>query len=79
MHHGIKNVTENGLKVILVTNFKYGGVYAEYGSIGYNQSLRDLGVIMASDLNPFQEILITTLVFGNENLPSKEIEKYFLL
>ena len=28
MYHAIKNVTENGLKVVLVTNCKYGGVFS---------------------------------------------------
>lgn len=78
MYDAIKNVIENRVKVVLVTNCKYGGVYAEYGGKGGNQSLRDLGVIMASDLNPFQAMIVATLVFGNENLEDEDnFEKYF--
>lgn len=33
-YYAIKKVTEHGLKVVLVSNCKYGGIYAEYGGIG---------------------------------------------
>lgn len=43
-----------------------------------NQSLKDLGVIMADDLNPFQAMVVSSLVFGNEKiLDKKNIQKYF--
>jgi hypothetical protein len=34
MYRAIENVIKAGLKVVLVTNCKYGGVFAEYGGIG---------------------------------------------
>ncbi len=54
MYYAIEKVIKNGLKIILVTNCQYGGIYTEYGGLGGNQSLKDLGVIMADDLNPYQ-------------------------
>ena len=51
MYNAISKVIKEGLKVVLVTNCKYGGIYTEYGGIGGNQSLKDLGVIMAVSLN----------------------------
>ncbi|CAF0798606.1 unnamed protein product [Brachionus calyciflorus] len=78
MYYAIKKATEHGIRIVLVTNCKYGGVYAEYGGIGGNQSLRDLGVIMADDLNPYQAMVVATLVFHNEKLLDKnELSKYF--
>ena len=69
MYYAIKNVIESGVKVVLVTNCRYGGVYAEYGGLGGNQSLRDIGVIMADDLNPYQAMTVASLVIGNDKLP----------
>ncbi|RNA08921.1 L-asparaginase [Brachionus plicatilis] len=78
MYYAIKKATEHGLKIVLVTNCKYGGVYAEYGGIGGNQSLRDLGVIMADDLNAYQAMIVASLVFDNEYLSNEYgLEKYF--
>ena len=54
MYYAIKNLIDGGIKVVLVTNCKYGGVFSEYGGTGGNQSLKDIGVIMAHDLTPFQ-------------------------
>ncbi len=34
MYTAMKNVIENGVKIVLVTHCKYGGIYAEYGGIG---------------------------------------------
>ena len=34
MYNAISKVVKEGLKVILVTNCKYGGIYSEYGGIG---------------------------------------------
>ena len=34
MFKAIEKVISHGLKVVLVTNCKYGGIYAEYGGIG---------------------------------------------
>lgn len=77
MYQAIKNVIENEVKVVLVTNCKYGGVYAEYGGIGGNQSLKDLGVIMADDLNPFQAMVVATLLFSNEQISNESFQSYF--
>jgi L-asparaginase len=78
MYTAIKKALENGLKVVLVTNCKYGGIYAEYGGIGGNQSLRDIGVIMADDLNAYQAMIVASLLFSNKNV-SKEtnLQNYF--
>lgn len=78
MYYAIKSVIDNGLKVVLVTNCKYGGVYMEYGGIGGNGSLKDMGVIMAEDLNPFQAMVVATLLFGNKSLPEDiNLEMFF--
>lgn len=78
MYIAIKKAIEHDLKIVLVTNCRYGGVYPEYGGIGGNQSLSDLGVIMADELNPYQAMIVASLVFDNEYL-SKDysLEKYF--
>lgn len=34
MYRAIEKVISKGLKVVLVTNCKYGGIYAEYGGVG---------------------------------------------
>ena len=36
MYNAIAKVIGHGLKVVLVTNCKYGGIYSEYGGIGGN-------------------------------------------
>jgi L-asparaginase len=80
MYLAIKKAITSGLKIALVTNCRYGGVYAEYGGVGGNQSLKDLGVFMANDLNPYQAMVVASLVFGNEkveNNPKSFLEKYF--
>lgn len=78
MFKAIEKVISHGLKVVLVTNCKYGGIYAEYGGIGGNQSLKDLGVIMADDLNPYQAMAVASLVFGHEDIESnEELHSYF--
>jgi L-asparaginase/Glu-tRNA(Gln) amidotransferase subunit D len=51
MYYAIKNVIACEMKVVLVAHCNYGGVFSEHGS---NQSLQDIGVIMAHDLTPFQ-------------------------
>ena len=49
-----------------------------FGGIGGNQSLRDIGVIMADDLNPYQAMTVASLVIGNDNLaPDFPIHIYF--
>lgn len=68
MYTAIKNVIEKGLMVCLVTNCKYGGVYQEYGGIGGNKSLSELGVIMADDLNGYQAMVCASLLFDNEHV-----------
>lgn len=68
MYEAIKKVIENNMKIVLVTNCKYGGVYQEYGGIGGNKSLKDIGVIMADDLNPYQAMICGSLTFDNEKL-----------
>ena len=68
MYMAIKSVIEKGLKVCLVTNCKYGGVYQEYGGTGGNKSLSDLGVIMADDLNGYQAMVCASLLFDNEHV-----------
>ena len=50
---------------------KYGGVFSEYGGIGGNQSLKDIGVIMADDLSAYQAMIVGSLLFSNKNV-SKE-------
>ena len=77
MYYAIKKATEHSIRVVLVTNCKYGGVYAEYGGIGGNQSLRDLGVLMADDLNPYQAMVVASLIFENEKIDKNDIQKYF--
>ena len=78
MYYAIKNVIENGVKVVLVTNCKYGGVFSEYGGFGGNQSLRDLGVIMAEDLNQYQAMIVASLVFGNDKISKDQsIQNFF--
>ena len=78
MFNAIKRVTSKGLKVILVTNCKYGGVFHEYGGIGGNQSLKELGVIMADDLNPYQAMSVASLSLNNNKIPTSfNIEKLF--
>ena len=47
MYYAIEKAIKNKVKVVLVTNCKFGGVNSEYGDIGGYQSLKDLGVIMA--------------------------------
>ena len=34
MYNAIAKVIKEGLKVVLVTNCKYGGIYSEYGGLG---------------------------------------------
>jgi L-asparaginase/Glu-tRNA(Gln) amidotransferase subunit D len=34
MYAAIESVIKSGMKVVLVTNCRYGGIYAEYGGIG---------------------------------------------
>ena len=53
-------------------------IIKEYGGIGGNQSLRDLGVIMADDLTPYQAMIVASLVFGNGKI-SKDVnlQNYF--
>ena len=78
MFKAIHSVIKQGLKVIMVTNCKYGGVYTEYGGVGGNQSLREIGVIMADDLNPYQAMTVASLVVDNEKLsPNAKIDHYF--
>lgn len=82
MYMAIKKVIENGLKVVLVTNCKYGGVYAEYGGMGGNKSLADLGVINADDLNAYQAMVVATLLFENDEFlkiddNEKQVDKFF--
>jgi len=78
MYYAIKKAIEYKVKVVLVTNCKFGGVNPEYADIGGNQSLKELGVIMAQDLNAYQAMVIGSLVFGNEMLPSgANLENYF--
>lgn len=72
MYKAIKKVIENGIMVVLVTNCRYGGVYQEYGGIGGNKSLSDIGVIMADDLNAYQAMICGTLLFENEELISQQ-------
>ncbi len=68
----MKRAIEGRLKLILVTNCKYGGVFSEYGGTGGNQSLKDLGVLMANDLNAYQAMVVGTLLFQNDHI-SKEV------
>ena len=78
MHSAIENVINKGLQVVLVTNCKYGGVFSEYAGKGGSQSLRDLGVIMADDLNPYQAMLVAALVLDNERITKgTNLEIYF--
>lgn len=78
MYHAIKKACENGVKIILVTNCKYGGIFAEYGGIGGNKSLRDIGVIMADDLTPYQAMVVASLVISNKNISKvAHLENYF--
>jgi hypothetical protein len=43
-----------------------------------NQSLRDLGVIMADDLSAYQAMVVASIVFGHENIDKQPyIERYF--
>lgn len=73
MFLAIKKAVEHKVRVILVTNCKYGGIYSEYGGVGGNQSLRDLGVIMAEDLSAYQAMVVGSLVFGHEN-PEQDLK-----
>lgn len=78
MYYSIKKAVEHSLKVVLVTNCKFGGITSEYGGIGGNQSLKDLGVIMANDLNAYQAMVVASLVFGNISIPNgTNLENYF--
>lgn len=77
MYEAIKKVIEKGMRVVLVTNCKYGGVYQEYGGIGGNKSLKDIGVIMADDLNAYQSMVCATLLFENENVTQSSYDKFF--
>ena len=74
MYFAVKKAVENGLKVVLTTNCKYGGVFSEYGGIGGNQSLKDLGVIITDDLGPYHAMIVATLLFANQNV-SKEVNQ----
>lgn len=78
MYYAIKKAVENGLRVVLTTNCKYGGVFSEYGGIGGNQSLKDIGVIMTDDLGHYQAMVVASLLFANKNI-SKEtnLQNYF--
>jgi L-asparaginase/Glu-tRNA(Gln) amidotransferase subunit D len=49
----------------------------KYGGVGGNQSLKNLGVIMAHDLNPYQAMVVASLLFNNENIPAEKMEFYF--
>lgn len=50
----------------------------QYGGIGGNQSLLDLGVIMADDLNAYQAMTVASLLFANEHIPADtDLGKYF--
>ncbi len=61
-----------------MTKCKYGGVFSEYGGIGGNQSLKELGVIMASDLNPYQAMIVASLLFGNSRINREiNLQNYF--
>ena len=53
------------------------GVYQEYGGIGGNKSLKDIGVIMADDLNAYQSMVCATLLFENENVTQSSYDKFF--
>ena len=77
MYEAIRRVVNAGMKVALVTNCKYGGVYSEYGGIGGNKSLKDIGVIMADDLNGYQAMVVATLLFENEKLKDINFEEFF--
>ena len=78
MYYAIKKAIDNKIKVILVTNCKFGGVNPEYADIGGNQSLRELGVIMAHDLNAYQAMVVASLLIDNEMIPSgANMENYF--
>ena len=35
-YEAIKRVIESGVRVVLVTNCRYGGIFADYGGIGGN-------------------------------------------
>ena len=78
MYNAIKKIIQHGLKVVLVTNCKYGGIFTEYGGVGGNQSLREIGVIMADNLSPYQAMIVSSLLFSNKNI-SKEanLQNYF--
>lgn len=78
LYFSIKKAIEFGIKVILVTKCQFGGVSPEYGGIGGNQSLIDLGVMMANDLNAYQAMVVASLVIGNSmSKNGANLESYF--
>lgn len=55
-------------------------MYAEYGGIGGNKSLSDLGVINADDLNAYQAMVVGTLLFENDEFLQEnenQLDKFF--
>lgn len=59
-----KNAIEKGIVVVLVTRVENGGVFAEYAGIGGVQSMKDLGVITANDLNYWRARLCLMLALS---------------
>ena len=47
-----------------------------YNLIG-NQSLIDIGVINAADLNAYQAMVVASLVFQNDNLDGIDLASFF--
>lgn len=78
LYYSIKKAIDFGLKVILVTKCKFGGISPEYAGSGGNQSLIELGVLMAHDLNAYQAMVVASLVVGNSiSKKSLYLESYF--
>ncbi|RNA08923.1 L-asparaginase [Brachionus plicatilis] len=78
LFYSIKKAIEFGIKVILVTKCQFGGVSPEYAGVGGNQSLIDLGVVMASDLNAYQAMVVASLVIGNSmSKNGTNLDSYF--
>jgi L-asparaginase/Glu-tRNA(Gln) amidotransferase subunit D len=72
MYNAMQRAIKGGLRLVQVTNCKYGGVFSEYGGVGGNQSLKELGVLMANDLSAYQAMVVGSLLFLNDHL-SKEV------
>lgn len=78
LYHSIKKAIELGIKVVLVTKCQFGGVNPEYAGLGGNQSLIEIGVLMAHDLNAYQAMVVASLVIGNSiSKKNLYLENYF--